>query len=69
MAKTTGRVIALEYSYTGEHVSATRLYFDNGEELLLSGHILLLNGATLDFRYKRNDPPPHTLNKIVLLSG
>jgi hypothetical protein len=71
MAKKSGRVVAYSYSYEGNDgkVSSTRLFFADGSELLLVGHVHLPVLATLGFQYKRNEAGLFELKGVDLLAG
>jgi len=65
----TGRVFAYSYIYNGAAVTATKLYFDSGESLVLAGHLHFPNMITVDVTYVEKPKKPAVLKSIGLLAG
>jgi len=64
-----GRVFAYSYIYNGAAVTATMLFFDNGEILTLAGHLHFPAITTVNVTYVDKANKPGKLKSIDLLAG
>jgi len=65
----SGRVFAYNYVHNGAAVTATRLFFDDGETLELAGHLHFPAVITVNVTYVEKANKPGELKAIDLLAG
>jgi hypothetical protein len=65
----SGRIFAYSYVYNGGAVTATRLFFEDGQELTLKGHLHFPSVITVGVTYIEKAKKPNELKSIGLLAG
>jgi hypothetical protein len=65
MAKVENRIIAIRYGYVDGVITTTTLFFADGDDLELSGHVTIPFMETVEIRY---NPDSKALNKVTLLT-
>jgi len=64
-----GRVVAYSHIYNGAAVTATKVFFADGTELVVEGHLQFPPLATYGIRFIRKPKGPATFKGIELLAG
>lgn len=64
-----GRVFAYSYMYNGAAVTATKLYFDDGDIVTIAGHLHFPALITVEVTYVEHPKKPSELKVINILAG
>ena len=64
-----GRVVAYAHVYNGGAITATRIFFADGTELLLAGDLQFPTIITVSITYVEKGSKPNELKKVELLAG
>lgn len=69
MAIMSGRVAAYRHNASDLGTSTT-IFFVDGRELTVDGHVHFPHNMTFEVRYqRRNDPEPHKIKQITAVAG